>query len=270
MQTTKDAQSRTGVVIEAACAYHARQREWRRLEDIGAPRDLTGPAEQKLIDTFCELVPALGTISYLPRMIRGAVKRIFALAEIQLRLVVVTRKRPGGLQYTVARPDGEIVYRELARQEYDQLDAALDVLERELRSMAGLPVAAPEQTREPSVVNFYVDASVPVDSSKLGAAVESKTKQHIKLDQAAGRAKRSKRTLENYRDKKYIARTGATALPEPDIKATRSGQPDLWEWTVMRPWLETTFGLVASKLPEYLPDPFRAGADRQNLKNLAG
>ena len=88
---------------------------------------------------------------------------------------------------------------------------------------------------------------------------EQPAEQYVTLDSAAGWAHRSKRTLENYR---------GNGLPEPDVKG-KDGQPHEWRWTTIRPWLETTFNL-AGKLPERLPAPFRAGADRRNLKNLGG
>jgi hypothetical protein len=61
----------------------------------------------------------------------------------------------------------------------------------------------------------------------------------VTLDQIAAMARRCKRTLERYRRQ----------LPAPRVRGRR-GQPHLWDWTEVRPWLEETFGL---RLPEHFP-----------------
>jgi hypothetical protein len=61
------------------------------------------------------------------------------------------------------------------------------------------------------------------------------------LNQAAGIVHRSKRTLERYKT------TGK--LPAPAVEGG-GGKPDFYDWKVMRPWLESEFGI---KLPEVFP-----------------
>lgn len=64
--------------------------------------------------------------------------------------------------------------------------------------------------------------------------------QLVTLDQAAALVHRSKRTLDGYR---------ARGLPVPRVRGRR-GQPHLWVWGDIRPWLEATFG---PRLPETFP-----------------
>jgi len=70
--------------------------------------------------------------------------------------------------------------------------------------------------------------------------------QYITLDRAAALVKRSKRTLEKYKN-----RRGRKRLPMPAIKGMR-GQADEWDYGVLKPWLEETFG-PTRKLPDRLP-----------------
>ncbi len=60
----------------------------------------------------------------------------------------------------------------------------------------------------------------------------------VTLDQAAAAVKRRKRSLEHYKTK--------GKLPAPFTRGG-GGKPDLWEWRIIRPWLEAEFNL---KLPE--------------------
>jgi hypothetical protein len=61
----------------------------------------------------------------------------------------------------------------------------------------------------------------------------------VTLLQAATLVKRRKGTLRHYRD-----------LPPPTHPSRQSGHPHLWEWSVLRPWLEQKFGRT---LPERFP-----------------
>jgi hypothetical protein len=67
----------------------------------------------------------------------------------------------------------------------------------------------------------------------------------VMLDQAAASVHTSKRTLERYK-------TEGT-LPDP-VREGGGGKPALYDWKVMRPWLENVFGV---KLPERFPGNVR-------------
>ena len=71
----------------------------------------------------------------------------------------------------------------------------------------------------------------------------------VTLTQAAAMVHRNKRTLERYKTK--------GTLPAPAVEGG-GGKPDLYDWSVLRPWLEQTFGI---KLPETHP------ANRRNHRN---
>jgi len=64
---------------------------------------------------------------------------------------------------------------------------------------------------------------------------------YVTLDQAAAAAHRGKRTLER--------RKTDGSLPSPSVEGG-GGKPDLWEWPIIRPWLESEFGV---KLPKRFP-----------------
>jgi hypothetical protein len=64
--------------------------------------------------------------------------------------------------------------------------------------------------------------------------------QLVNLDQIAAMARRRKRTMRDYRKE----------MPPPTVKGTGS-IPDLWDWSIIRPWLMETFRLP--KLPEKFP-----------------
>jgi hypothetical protein len=66
----------------------------------------------------------------------------------------------------------------------------------------------------------------------------AETRDLVTLNQAAAIVKRQKRTLEVYKTK--------GELPPPAVEG-RPGQFDLWDWKVLRPWLEKTFNM---KLPK--------------------
>jgi hypothetical protein len=98
-----------------------------------------------------------------------------------------------------------------------------------------------------------------IDPEALAAAVreavailaESKAPPHadlpdlVTLDQAAASVHTSKRTLERHK-------TSGT-LPQPKVKGG-GGKSAQYDWKVMRPWLEQTFGM---KLPERFPGNVR-------------
>ena len=67
----------------------------------------------------------------------------------------------------------------------------------------------------------------------------------VTLAQAASMAHRRKRSLEHYKKRD---------LPLPQVEGG-GGRPALWEWAVIRPWLESTFGL---RLPSTFPANRRA------------
>jgi hypothetical protein len=63
--------------------------------------------------------------------------------------------------------------------------------------------------------------------------------QLVTLDQIGAIVHRSKRSMERY----------LSQMPAPHVRGRR-GQPHLWSWTEVRPWLETAFGF---SLPECFP-----------------
>lgn len=69
------------------------------------------------------------------------------------------------------------------------------------------------------------------------AAVEL-VQQRVTLNQCAAMVHRSKRSLQGYKDR------------PPPCNRPRNGQAHEWLWCDMRPWLESTFGVV---LPERFP-----------------
>ena len=68
--------------------------------------------------------------------------------------------------------------------------------------------------------------------------VSSLPEQLVTLDQIGAMVHRSKRSMERYRSQ----------MPHPRVRGRR-GQPHLWAWTIVRPWLEETFSIP-------LPDSF--------------
>ena len=85
----------------------------------------------------------------------------------------------------------------------------------------------------------------------------SELPQYVTLDTAAALVSRKKRSLEHYKSGEY--KGAGEPLPDPDVKGG-GGKPDQWLYPgQMKPWLEATF---KHKLPDRLPEPFRAGADR--------
>src|SRR5262245_33456048 len=81
-----------------------------------------------------------------------------------------------------------------------------------------------------------------VPESMTGVPASALPEQLVTLDQIAAMVHRSKRSLERY----------SRRMPRPRVRGRR-GQPHLWSWPEVRPWLEETFGLP---LPERFP---RAG-----------
>jgi hypothetical protein len=67
--------------------------------------------------------------------------------------------------------------------------------------------------------------------------------QYVTLDQAAAFVNRSKKTLERAMNKSN------SDAPPPDVEGG-GGRPHEWRWSVLRPWLEKTYG---KKLPERFP-----------------
>lgn len=104
--------------------------------------------------------------------------------------------------------------------ELKRLDADVRRLSDDLALLRDA-VAAPLQT------------TLPFPSFDLAA-------QLVTLDQAAAMVHRSKSCLESYRHK---------GLPEPHVKG-RKGQPGLYLWMAMRPWLMAAFGV---QVPEEFP-----------------
>ncbi len=72
----------------------------------------------------------------------------------------------------------------------------------------------------------------------------AKLPDRVTLDQAAAAVHRKKRTLER--------RKTEGTLPPPTVEGG-GGKPDLWDWTVLRPWLQNEFGVI-------LPERFFANA----------
>jgi hypothetical protein len=67
--------------------------------------------------------------------------------------------------------------------------------------------------------------------------------QYVTLDSMAAIVQRSKRTLENRRDRR------TNPLPSPDVEGG-GGKPHEWIWTKIRPWLTSEFG---KQLPVVFP-----------------
>jgi hypothetical protein len=69
---------------------------------------------------------------------------------------------------------------------------------------------------------------------------------YVTLAQMAAMVNRSKRTLENLKDRKK------NPLPDPDVTGG-GGKADEWLWDHIRPWLETEYGRSLSKFnpPQY-------------------
>lgn len=74
-------------------------------------------------------------------------------------------------------------------------------------------------------------------------------RQLILLDQAAAIVGRRKAALQAYQ------RHQKNPLPEPAVEGCRH-TPHLWDWLVLKPWLEHTFGI---DLPATWPGRFVAG-----------
>jgi len=79
---------------------------------------------------------------------------------------------------------------------------------------------------------------------RIPAELQPKTKapaalpELVTLDQAAAAVHRKKRTLERRKTK--------GTLPSPIVEGG-GGKPDLWDWSLIRPWLQSEFGVI---LPE--------------------
>jgi hypothetical protein len=73
--------------------------------------------------------------------------------------------------------------------------------------------------------------------------------QYVTLDQAAAWVNRAKKTLE-----RRVNKEGSDA-PLPEVEGG-SGRAHEWRWSVLRPWLEKTYG---KKLPGRLPSRGRRG-----------
>jgi len=103
-----------------------------------------------------------------------------------------------------------------------QLEAALADLRAELDGF--------DATSEPA----------PAEPEPIEAQAD-RLPDYVTLDQAAAAAHRGKRTLER--------RKTDGSLPSPSVEGG-GGKPDLWEWPIIRPWLESEFGV---KLPKRFP-----------------
>ena len=89
----------------------------------------------------------------------------------------------------------------------------------------------------------------PTRSDSNGAQTPSErdqelipTRQMVTLSQAAAMVHRTKRAMEHYKTK--------GTLPSPSVEGG-GGKPDLWDWEIIRPWLETEFGF---QLPVQFPE----------------
>ncbi len=78
----------------------------------------------------------------------------------------------------------------------------------------------------------------PVSETPTRAEINSTVPQLVTLEQCAAMVRRQKRSLYAHK-----------GMPEAAC-SFRRGQPKLYDWAVMRPWLEQEFGLV---LPEIHP-----------------
>jgi hypothetical protein len=86
--------------------------------------------------------------------------------------------------------------------------------------------------------------------SELRAGVAGHREQYVTLDMAASAVAVSKKALEYHL---YRRRT----MPPPCIPGGR-GRPHRWGWSVLRPWLEETYG---RSLPEhYCTETFFMGS----------
>src|SRR4051812_48034745 len=106
-------------------------------------------------------------------------------------------------------PEGEALRRELER------------LRGQVEALRGQPLPQPDGPPGPA----------PPLASSL-------PEQLVTLDQVGAMVHRSKRSMERYRPR----------MPPPRVQGRR-GQPHLWAWSEIRPWLETAFGVP-------LPEPF--------------
>jgi hypothetical protein len=104
-----------------------------------------------------------------------------------------------------------------------KVQAALEKLHAEMEALRGR--LTPQEGREDQLPPERTSAEL--------------TQDLVTLDQMAALVQRCKRTLERYRRE----------LPAPRFRGRR-GQPHLWDWAEVRPWLEETFGL---RLPEHFP-----------------
>lgn len=82
--------------------------------------------------------------------------------------------------------------------------------------------------------SFTADSAIPTP-----LPIPPPSEQLVTLDQIGAMVHRSKRSMERYRGR----------MPVPRVRGRR-GQPHLWAWSQVRPWLEDSFGL---RLPEHFP-----------------
>src|SRR5262249_24881371 len=119
-----------------------------------------------------------------------------------------------------------------------QSDPAAETSDR-----SGDPAAPPprgdEQAAAPATGGYwggdYWGGSAP---PRENAEPPAEPPNLVTLNQAAGMVKRQKRTLENYKPK--------GPFPAPSVEGG-GGMPDLWDWAVIRPWLEETFKMTLPK-----------------------
>ncbi len=93
---------------------------------------------------------------------------------------------------------------------------------------------------EPAEIAALLRAAANVLETRQGVPAGLRGRQLVTLDQCAVMVCRSTRCLRSYSEK---------GLP-PAATSFRRGQPKLYDWDVMRPWLEATFGIL---LPEKHP-----------------
>ncbi len=111
-------------------------------------------------------------------------------------------------------------------EKIDRITTALARLEAQLKALTD------EVGRLRDTIEAPVQGALPFPADPF--------EQLVTLDQAAAVVHRSKRCLEDYK---------LRGMPVPRVKGRR-GQPALYLWGEMRPWLTSTFGI---NLPDEFP-----------------
>src|SRR5262249_24574311 len=123
-----------------------------------------------------------------------------------------------------------------ARAELDEIDRAVRVLDEAIK-----PQDAPRDRVNIAAASDQGSGGASTTAEEPGAPTPDDL---VTLSQAASIVHRHKRTLEYYKTK--------GVLPDPAVEGG-GGKPHLYDWKVMRPWLDEHFGV---KLPEtFLANP---------------